>query len=121
MANELTLSASLAFAKGNANTGLSKGGLQVTVTGTQYLSNIQSVGFAAEEALVVSEGTLGYCFMRNNDATNYVEVRPGTGVADLIRLNAGEIALFRFAADVTAPFVQANTAAVELEYIIIET
>jgi hypothetical protein len=121
MAEELTLGASFTFAKSGTELSLSVGALKVDVSGNGAIQQRQSVGFAAEEALILGDvTTVGYCIMVNRDATNFVEVRPATGVADLIRLNAGEFAVFRFAATATAPFVIADTAAVEIEYVLLE-
>ena len=119
MANELHISASFSYTKSSTSLSLSTGGLQVTVSGTAALQNRQSVG-TSEEALLMGDVTSpGYIILINRDATNYVEVRPATGAADLVRLNAGEVALFRLAADATAPYVIANTAAVEVVYILL--
>ena len=121
MANEITCSGSLRYVKGNIDVDLSKGGLQITVAGDDHTFMTQNVGFAAEELLDLGDVTTpGLCFIKNLDATNYVEVRAATGVADLIRLNAGEFCLFRFAADCTTPYVQANTAGVRIQTLLIE-
>jgi hypothetical protein len=117
MANELTVSASLSFSKAGIAVSASKTGLLVTVAGDAYVRNIQTIG-TSEEAIVLGDsGSAGYCFLRNLDATNYVTIRPGTGTADLIKLQAGEIALFRLA---VAPWAIANTGACQLEVVIIE-
>ena len=53
----------------------------------------------------------------NRDSTNYVEIRSATGASnDVIKVLAGEPCLFRFGSDVTAPYIVANTAAVQFEY-----
>lgn len=115
MANELVVSASLKFEKTGGSVDGAFGGIQINVTGDNCIRHVQAVGFAAEEALTLGDVAAGgYWLFKNLDATNYVEIRPGTGVADLVRINAGEIALFRLAADATAPYVQANTAACNL-------
>ena len=120
MANELTLSASLKFAKSSIDVLFSKSGIQLDVTGDDYAKMTQGVGIT-EEALDLGHiGTPGYCIMVNNDATNFVEIRPGTGVADLITIPPGGIAIFKFSAEVTAPFVIADTAAVQIEYLLVE-
>jgi hypothetical protein len=121
MANELVISASGRYAKGTIDIPFGRGGRQVTVTGSSVVHNIQTVGFAAEEALVMGDvGTPGYIFIRNLDATNYVSMRPGTGDDDLVELKPGEFALFRLARDATAPFVQADTGACDIEYYLFE-
>lgn len=48
-----------------------------------------------------------------------LEIRPATGVADLIRVGPGEPVLFRLAADAT-PYLIANTAAVEFDYVVVD-
>lgn len=119
MADEITITTSLTFAKGTVSESLSDTSLTVDVSGTKYVKGVQNVGFASEEALDMGDITApGYAYFRNLDATNFVEIRPGTGVVDLIKLLPGDVALLRLVA--TAPFVQADTAAVNLEYLIIE-
>ena len=93
--------------------------ISITVAGTRYLANRQSVG-TTEEALELGDlSTGGYLIGVNRDATNYMEIRSGTGATDLIRLNAGEVCCFRVSGDATAPYVIANTAAVEFEYLLL--
>ena len=120
MANEITISGSLSGTKPGAVENFSVSGLTVTMTGTDYVKLTQTVGTSEEALVMLDAGTPGFCVIKNLDATNYVEVRQGTGVADLIRINAGEFALFRFAADATAPYVIANTAACIVEYLLFE-
>lgn len=118
MANELQISCSLQYAKGNfAALNRTFSNLLRDVTGTNMVHNIQAVG-TSEEALVIGDiGTPGYMICKNLDATNFVEIRPGTGTADAIKLKPGDVALFRCAA---APWAIADTAGVELEYYIVE-
>lgn len=117
MANELTITASLAFAKGSVSVSLAKSAAQFTVSGTKYYQGVQTVG-TSEEALELGDiSTGGYCLLINRDATNYVSVRSGTGAANLIKVKAGEPALFRVEA--AAPYVIANTASCEVEVLLI--
>jgi len=120
MANELTLGDSLAFSKDGKQVNAGKQGVKVTVTGGDFISATQTVGIT-EEALNIGDiTTLGHAFFQNLDDTNFVEIRPATGAADLITLKPGETCRFRFSATVTAPFVIADTAPVEIAYTIIE-
>jgi hypothetical protein len=120
MANELTLNATFRSLKDSTKHSLEVSGLQVSVSGTISARNRQNVG-TSEELLDLGGVTVpGWCIIINRDATNFVEVRAATGLADLIRINAGEFALFRFAAECTTPYVIANTGAVEIEYILLE-
>jgi hypothetical protein len=117
MANELTLSGSIKFAKSNVEDGMAKGGLQVDVTGSKCTHMVQAIG-TSEEAIDIGDiGTSGYMFVVNRDTTNYVSIRPGTGTANCIKLKAGEFALFRIE---TAPWAIANTAACNIEFLIVE-
>lgn len=118
MANELTISASVKFVKGDLNVSRSKSGLRIDVTGDKHLDMVQEIGTAAEVLTLGEAAVGGYMLLENLDPTNYVEIRPGEALADLIRLNAGDIALFRTAAD-AVPWGAANTAAVDLRIIII--
>ena len=116
MANEITLKYSFSFTKNgqtlDATSGLQT--LQVNVTGDNALQHIQSIG-TSEEAITLGDITVGgYCFFKNLDATNFIEIRQGTGASDLIQLKAGEFAIFRISPDATAPYAIADTAACDL-------
>ena len=68
----------------------------------------------------VPAGSLGWAFFTNHDATNYVEVSSGTGLQAFLRLEANESAgPFRLA-PAAVLYATANTAAVSLEYLVIE-
>lgn len=121
MANEATVSVSLRFQKNAIDVSATKTGLSISVSGDNYTKIVQNIG-TSEEALIFGDVAVpGLCVIKNLDATNYVEIRPATGVADLMRINPGEVCLFRFAADCTAPFAIANTGAVQIETLLIET
>lgn len=118
MANELTLSASIKFVKGNVSVSTAKSGVQLDVAGNDFVTKTQNVG-TSEEALDLGDITTpGYVMIRNLDSTNFVSIRPATGAANLIKVPAGGIALFM--CEASAPFVIANTAAVQIEYTMIE-
>lgn len=122
MANEITVSCSLKVVKSASNIdhGLSFSGLQFDMSGTEYIHNIQIVGTSEEQITFGDVTTPGWSIWKNLDSTNYVEIRPGTAVADLVRMNAGEPAMFRLAADATAPYALADTANVRLQYLLFE-
>ena len=115
MANELSISASLTFNKGGASLNRSDS-MSVTVTGDAYTSNVHAVGLTEEILLQGTElGTLGYVFIKNLDATNFVRV--GITGQYSIKLKAKEFALFRAAADI---YAIADTAICNIETILIE-
>ena len=81
---------------------------------------VQSIGFAAHEAIVLGDvTTVGFAYFHNMDATNYVEI--GIDVAAsfhaTIRLYPGQKCSTFLAA---APYAQAAVAAVLLDYVILE-
>ena len=118
MANELTVSCSMRFSKSGREASQSYSGIRIDVSGDKITRVIQEIG-TDEEALDVGDiGTAGYVIMKNLDDTNYIEIRPGTGEADLIKLKAGEVAMFRLA--LNGPYAIANTAACDLEFLLIE-
>ncbi len=119
MANELTITISLTYERGKTKLSVQENNLQVDVTGDLAIQHVQNVG-TSEVAIDLGGVTAGgYMFARNLDSTNYVEIRSGTSATDVIRLKAGEVALFRLSADSTAPFAIADTAAVDLEYLLL--
>ncbi len=120
MANELTIRASLSFEKGGTLAELLLGPITRDVAGTNALKNRQSIGFAAEEVLLVGDvASGGYFIAINRDATNYVKLRAGSGLTDLVRLKPGDFCLFRLDNAATL-YAIADTAAVELEYGIVD-
>ena len=121
MASEITLTAALAFSKGGVSVDLSKVAAAFDVAGQRYIKNTQQIG-TSEEAIGIGElASLGYAIFVNRDPTNYLEIRSATGSSnDIIKLKAGEAALFRFGSDISAPYAVANTAACYLEYLIVE-
>lgn len=118
MANELTVTANLKFIKGESNVFFAKSGVSLDVAGTDYVKRTQTVG-TSEEALGLGDLTTpGYILIFNRDSTNFISVRPGTGENNLVKIRAGGIALFE--CEATAPFVIANAANVQVEYLLIE-
>lgn len=116
MASELKLTINFSYADGEAKVDKAVSNLGVDVTGTVLACGVQNVD-TSEEALGLNGVTAGgYLFLRNLDSTNYVSLRSGTGATNVVRLKAGEVAVFRLDAAATAPFVIANTAAVDLEF-----
>jgi hypothetical protein len=119
MANELTVSCSVRFSKAGREASKSYAGIQIDVTGDKVTQLIQEIG-TTEEALDIGDiGTAGYVIMKNLDAENFIEIRPGSGTADLIKLKAGEVAMFRLA--LNGPYAIADTAACDLEMLLIES
>ena len=90
-----------------------------TMTGTERLDTIISIGFAAEEALPLGDvGTIGWCYVENLDDTNFVVIRMATGHTVGLKLKAGEGFFFR--CNATAPYALADTAAVRIRWVVYE-
>ena len=121
MAEELTLTALFKYVKGN-NTVQPTGKVAtaIDVTGTNVLSHVQNIG-TTQEAITLGDVTPGgYCYIENLDTTNFVSIRQATGASDMIRVKAGEMALFRLDADATGPFAIADTAACDVLFVLLE-
>lgn len=119
MANELTITLTASFLKGNMAAAASRAvsAKTITVTGNTCIQNIQTIGTAEEAILLGDVATPGYMFVKNMDGTNFVTIRAATGGANCVKLKAGEVALFRHAG--TAPFAIADTGNVNIEYLLI--
>lgn len=90
----------------------------VLASSTKVIGGIISVG-TSEEAIPLGEVTAagGHMTVVNLDDSNYIELRDATGASnDVIKVPAGECAMFRWGSDVTAPYWIANTAAVRVNY-----
>ena len=122
MANELSYSAAFTFQKGNLKEmAESFIGLVSNIAGTVCMHNNLSVG-TSEEAIQLGEVTAAKAFIviHNQDDTNYVEFRDGTGASnDVVYIPPRGVVMFFMGTDVTAPYLVANTAACLVEYWII--
>lgn len=120
MADELDLAGlTISFSKsGSPSVEVTVAKIEIDVSGAQIMDNVQAVGFAAEEAILLGDVAAGgIWFVQNLDSTNFVSLRSGTGATDFIRINAGEWALFRCHASASAPYAIADTAAVNVRFL----
>lgn len=119
MANELRLTINFAYEQDGNKIDKSVANLGVDVALSVVASGVQEIG-TSEEALGLNGVVAGgFVYMKNLDDANFVELRSGTGATDVIRLMPGEPALFRLSPDATAPFMIADTAACEVEYVVL--
>lgn len=88
------------------------------MSGSKAVTNIQNIGTSAEAIDIGDITTPGYMIVKNLDATNFVEIRDGSAGADVIKIKAGEVQLFRLAT--TTPFGIAATAPCTIDYAIVE-
>jgi len=125
MANELTVTTSMKLANGNLDSFVISPRTQSitqTTAAPARVDGTQTIGFAAHEALTVTDlTTLGWAYFRNRDATNFVQIGVDVGGTfyPLIRLKNGEGCVVRLDSGATV-YAQADTAAVILERCIID-
>ena len=121
MANELTLSNSFTYDDGKVKPiGRALESLVVNVSTKRFSHQQHNIG-VTEEAVTLGEvATLGWFWLRNLDTTNFVEWRVSTGSTKAARANGGanggEAMMFRVGSGVTAPYLIADTGAVDVEY-----
>ncbi len=117
MANEITLTIQLDIVKDKLIDQIRKSGLKFDLASGLKSGGIQSIGFAAAEAVVISAdiATPGYAYFRNMDATNYVVLSTNAdATVPFCKLLAGQVALLPLG--VTAIYAKADAAAISLEY-----
>lgn len=120
MADELTVVTGWSYSKNGRTRQLTSVQTQFDISGNGVIENMQSIGTAAHEALVLGEvGTAGFMYARNSDATNYVEIGYDDGgtFRPFIKLLKGEPCQCFLTA---APYAKANTGACILDYVIVE-
>jgi hypothetical protein len=127
MANEITVVASLSL----LDSGISVTEIALailppgnfTIATPRAVQNIQSVPTTAGGTAMPmgSVTTPGWALFKNLDVTNYVELLSAVSGTTFARLKAGEVALLRLPPGMTAPAALANTAAVLLQYLILNT
>ena len=97
MANELTLSASLKFTKGDLKVSYARTGLRVNVNGTKTEDSVQEIGTSRELISLGEAGAGGYVFLQNlgTAAGQTISISDADDTSYIIELLAGDIALFR--------------------------
>ncbi len=116
MADEITLNVSLSVTNGNFKHQWRPGTLQIDQTNGRMAGHVQTIGTSSETVDFGSDLTAeGVCYMRNLDATNFIEIGPdSTGIVDFIKLKPGEFWVGRLKPTVVVK-AQADTAACDLQ------
>lgn len=123
MANEIKVTASLSCTNGNFILP-TIGSAQQSITqstlgggGPGYLS----IGTSEEAVTFTDVSSLGWCYIRNLDGTNFVTFGPESGGAMVTvgKLKAGEACVLRFQPGITFR-MKADTAAVKVQIICLE-
>jgi len=119
MADEIKVKPFLSLLNGNLKQTINPGTISIDQTGAGYYHNVSSIGTSEESIGTFGDvSTEGWCYIRNADATNYVQIGFATAVYG-IRLEAGEIAQFRCEPSLTL-YLKANTAACNVEIFVAE-
>jgi hypothetical protein len=122
MANEITITSSLTFYKPSImSSAISRAfnGLQRSVTGTTY---VQDSMLAAITATLIPLGNVTnphWAYFYNLDPVNYLQIQNGVSGTPFLRLLAGDPAVGVPLDPSVVPYVIANTAPVQMEYLII--
>lgn len=119
MANEISVSNGIRVTKNGLTTSPTTGGFQADQTGDGVATDTVAVTTAA--AQLTLSITPGFVAVKNLDADNYVDVGPWVSSAlhKLVRLNAGESAVFRVSSGVDIG-AQANTATCSVRLTVVE-
>lgn len=111
MSNTITISVSAAVALASGGSISGSGGNTITQAGTNNIGNVQNIGATTEQLVYGDVTTIGYLFIKNLDATNYIEFDLNTPVSTtaFCRLLPGESAFIPTRQ--TTIYGKANTAA----------
>lgn len=119
MADELTQVSGWSYSKNGRTRQLTSTSTEHDVTANTVIEQVQSIGFEAHEAIALGDvATFGFAYFKNLDATNFVRIgidETGT-FHPFIKLLAGQEAQVWLS---EAPYAQANTGAVLLDYLIV--
>ncbi len=121
MSNEITFSASLSCNKPSimqSAIGRSITTLLCSMTGSTYIQDTMSVTTSALAVPLGSVSSPHWAYFANLDAVNYLTLFNGASGAVFLRLLAGDVA-FCPLDPACVPYAQANTLAVQMEYLIL--
>jgi hypothetical protein len=120
MATTLQIKSGWAHSRTNRTRSVAATATTSTLTGDGVTDTVQTIGFAAHEAIVLTDiSTYGYAEFTNLDATNFVQIgidETGT-FHPLVKLEAGQSARLWLS---EAPYAQADTAACDLACFVTE-
>ena len=118
MANEVNIATSFRFSNGSAAEIRRGASFLASPSSLRFNHAYHNVGIT-EEAMKLSEvGTPTRVWIKNHDATNFVQILSATSGTAILKVGPGEEYVFRFGSGVTAPYVIADTAACNVEYMI---
>jgi hypothetical protein len=124
MANEISVRGYLTGTK-NGVTVTGDTTKSITLAGSQLASGVQEIGTATEQLSfpgdLTTEG-IGYLYLKNLDATNFIEVGLNTPLTQiLVKLTAGQVAVFPPYSGNPTIYCKADTAACDLQWVAVGT
>jgi hypothetical protein len=121
MANEITIASSLT-AKNGSLTVTQEANTRADQTNKGGVQKIQNIGTSEEVVSLTGVTAARAILIKNLDATNFVDIGPESGGAmvGFARLKAGENCMLPLKPSVVVR-AKADTAAVDIEYTVIET
>lgn len=121
MADEITIISGLSVTKTNLTATIPTTSASVDLTGTRFIRNCQTVGTTYEAITVGDLGSAGWCYIKNTDATNYVEfgLEVTGAFYPFVKILAGETA-GPMKLSTLSIFGRANTGAVVADIFILE-
>ena len=118
MANEISLNISFAVAKNGASVSGATSA-NFTMTGDQFISNVQIIGTSSETLVFGDVSTIGFVYVKNLDPTNFVEISVDNGQTEIIaKLLPGEACLFK--PGTTTVYAKADTASCNVQVVACE-
>ena len=121
MANEITITINFTALKGNFDFSVQRSQQIDMATGSGGIPGTQNVGTTHEALVVTDIATLGWAFIQNLDATNFVQI--GVDVAatfyPVMRLKPGEATVVRLEPTATI-YLEADTAACLVDIRVLE-
>ena len=111
----LRIAASIQDTTNSSTVGTSS--LTVTTSANYEYKEVKNIGTSEESIALPSDLTsagTGYLYVKNRDATNYVQIGTATTVY-WMRVKAGEVAVVPLDNAITTLYLKANTAACDVE------
>lgn len=121
MANEITETVALSLNNGNLKDNIVLETKQITQSTQWSFRDVLSIPTTAGGTVISTTGitALGWCYVKNLDATNFVKLGPTSGgaIIDMIKLKPGEFCLFRLMTGITLRAIS-DTAACKILIVI---
>lgn len=123
MANEILVTASLAFDSSETSevVALQATDLAVTITAKNFQKTTITVGLTERSIPLGGVTTPRWAAFKNVGTTGNIGIRVASGGAYFATLNLGEIALLPLGAGAVAPWAIADAAGSRLEYLLCDT